>query len=160
VSTLVDFLPTAIAPFQFQPTLNGTQYQVTIPWNIFRQNFYMNLSDLQGNQIAYKALISGGPSLQAVFSWSQQVVTAVTAMPHNVPVGSPANVRVSQTSEGFDGFFRALSTGASTLTYPLAVNPQDAPQGTLSFPLNLVAGYLDNCFLFFSDTTMQFEFSG
>lgn len=160
MSTLVDFLPTNIAPFQFQPTLNGTQYQVMIPWNIFTPGYYLSLSDLQGNQILYRALTSSGPSLQAVFAWSEQVVGVATAVAHNVPVGSLAMVRVSQTNLGFDGFYNALAVGPTQLTYELDVNPQAAAQGTLSFPLNLVQGVLDDCFLFYSDTTQQFEYSG
>ena len=160
MSTLVDFIPSNIAAFQFQPTLNGTQYSLTVPWNLFAQDYYISLSDLTGNLILYRSLTASGPSLQAVFSWSEQVATVVTALNHNVPVGQIASARASQTGTGFDGFYNALSLGPTSMSYPLAVNPQTSPQGTLSFPLNLVAGVLDNCFLFYSDTTQQFEYSG
>lgn len=161
MTTLVDFSPTTISAFQFQPTLNGTQYSATIFWNIFSSRYYLSLSDLQGNLIVYDALTSSGPSLLATFAWKEQAVTATTSLATNVPVGVPANIRISQTNSGYDGFFLGLSTGPNTMTYPLPADPQvPLPQGNLSFPLNLVQGYLDNCFLFFYDSTQQFEYSG
>ena len=51
MTTVYDFTPTASAPFQFQPTLDGTTYNVIITWNVFGQRYYINIYDLSGNLI-------------------------------------------------------------------------------------------------------------
>lgn len=52
------FVPSQIANFQFQPTLDGQVYTVTVPWQLFGQRYYFTLSDLQGNLIGYAPLIA------------------------------------------------------------------------------------------------------
>jgi len=162
MSTLVNFTPSTLTAFQFQPTLNGTLYAATIFWNIFGNSRYLQLTDLQGNLIVYRELTSSGPQLQATFSWVNNVATATCLLPHNVPVGVPVNALVSETNSLFDGSFMALSLGPTQLTYALNTNPLTPAmtQGQIEFPLNLVEGYLTNCFLFFYEAAQQFAFSG
>lgn len=157
MSTLVDFVPSTIAAFQFQAQLNGTPYNVTVTWNLFGQRFYINVNDLSGNLILCRALTSSGPSLLASLTWLNGTATATTP-PHNVPVGSVAAVTISQTNSGFDGSFPTLSTGATTLTYSLLADPGVEPvAGVVNFSLNLVDGYGIGTLLYHDDT-MQFEF--
>jgi hypothetical protein len=159
MSTFVDFAPNLLAPFQFQPTLaNGQQYLVTVPWNEFGQRYYINVTDLSGNPILYRGLSATGPTLQALLVWNEGVVTATMQLPHNVPIASVANIRITGDN-GFDGVYQALSTGPSTLTYPLLVNPQEALpiSGKVNFDLDLLAGYGIG-FLVWHEDTGQFEF--
>lgn len=156
-STLVNFLPSATAAFQFQPTLAGSQYNVTVTWNTFGQRYYINLTDLSGNLILCRALTSSGPSIPATLSWANGTATAVTAAPHNVPLGSVAAVVISQTETAFDGSVQVLSTDTQTLTYTLMSNPAATIAGVVNFSLNLVAGYID-AWLLFHEETQQFEF--
>lgn len=51
MTTYVPFLPSTIANFQFQPTLDGKQYTAIITWNLFGARYYLNLYDLQGNLV-------------------------------------------------------------------------------------------------------------
>jgi hypothetical protein len=160
VSTFVDFAPTALTPFQFQPSLlNGTQYIVTVPWNEFGQRYYINVTDLSGNLVVYRGLSATGPTLAATLVWNEGIATATMVLPHNVPLASVANVRISQSGSGFDGVYQALSTDPMTLTYQLAVNPQEALpiSGKVNFDLDLLAGYGIGSLYFHSDTN-QFEF--
>lgn len=158
MSTLVAFTPSTTAAFTFQPTLNGTQYNATITYNIFGQRYYLNLTDLAGNLVLCTALVSSGPRLQATFTWTNGVATVSTMANHNVPVGAVANVRISQTDTLFDGGYRALATGPTTLTYALVTNPNEAEPvlGIASFPLNLTPGL---GWLVFYEDTQQFEYA-
>jgi hypothetical protein len=159
MTTLVTFMPSALAPFAFQPTINGVQYNVTVPYNEFGQRYYINVSDLAGTPIIYRSLVSSGPRLQASLSWASGVATATTTANLNVPVGVPVNTRIAQSNSGFDGTYQALSTGAMTLTYPLMINPnQPVPiAGIVNFDVNLLGG-LGIGSLWYHFDTQQFEY--
>ena len=49
--TAFNFTPTATAPYQFQPTLDGALYTARILWNIFGQRWYLNLFANNGNRV-------------------------------------------------------------------------------------------------------------
>jgi hypothetical protein len=160
VSTFVDFTPSTTEVFAFQPTLsNGVQYAATVTWNVFGQRWYLTLADLQGNQIVTRALCASGPQLPGSFTWDDGVASVTTTGNHNVPIASQAAIRVLQTDSGFDGQYLALATDAAAFTYPLPTDPgQSAPiSGTVSFDLDLLAGYGIGS-LFFHYETQQFEF--
>lgn len=160
MSTFVDFTPSQQAPFQFQPSLaNGQQYSVSVPWNEFGQRYYINVTDLSGNLILARALSPSGPTLKVSLAWDDGVATAATTVPHNVPLASVVNVRISQSNSGFDAVVTALATGPTTLTYPLPVNPNQPATitGKVNFDLDLLAGYGIGS-LWFHQDTQQFEF--
>jgi hypothetical protein len=60
VSTVYTFVPTTSAPFQFDPTLDGTTYTVVVTWNLFGRRFYANCYTQQGELIFAVPLI-GSP---------------------------------------------------------------------------------------------------
>jgi len=43
-----NFTPSALAAFQFQPTLDGNVYSCRVPWNLFRQGYYLEIYTLAG----------------------------------------------------------------------------------------------------------------
>lgn len=143
MSTFIGFTPSTTAAFSFQATLGGTQYSVSITWNIFGERYYINITDFSGNPILTRAMTASGPVLQAQFSWALGIATAATMAPHNVPIGSVVNAYISQTGSDFDGQFQLLATNAYTLTYQLATNPEEALSiaGNVNFSLNLLYGY-------------------
>jgi len=61
VTIYYDFAPSASAPFQFQPTLDGNVYSVVVTWNLFGQRYYINIYDLSQTLIVCLPLI-GSPS--------------------------------------------------------------------------------------------------
>jgi hypothetical protein len=138
----VNFIPSTISSFQFQPTIGGVQYNANVTWNVFGQRYYITITDLQNNLIICRSVVSSGPQLLANFEWLDNVAYVSTQVPHNIPVGSLANVVMTGTDSGFDGPVQVLSTGASTVTYPLTTNPQqtDNVAGAMSFVVNLVEG--------------------
>ena len=57
-------------------------------------------------------------------AWSGSVVTVTTAAAHGIPSGATVEVTIAgAVPTGYNGTFAATYTGASTFTYPLAVNP-------------------------------------
>lgn len=50
MTTLTQFTPseTAVPPFQFEITLDGTSYTVTTTWSLFRESWYLSLYTLDG----------------------------------------------------------------------------------------------------------------
>lgn len=158
MTTLIDFTPTTQSLFTFQATLNGAQYNVAVPWNIFGERYYVSITDLSGTPVLYRALCGTGPTWQSAFTWSNGTALVTTQVVHNIPVGGVGMLTVTSTGTGFDGTYQALATGPLTLTYLLASQPATvAVTGNAALALNLVEGYNLGS-LVFHDDTQQFEF--
>jgi hypothetical protein len=158
MSTSVQFTPSSVSVFTFQPVLAGITYNATVTWNTAGQRYYLNLYDLSGNLILCRAVCSSGPRLQAQLTWANGVAQVVVMANHNVPVGQVANIRISQSDTAYDGNWQALATAAQVMTYPMP-NPElsTSPSGLLDFPLNLVGGYGIGWLLWHYDL-QQFEY--
>ena len=64
MSVVVQFTPTPVAPFQFQTTLDGTLYTITITWNVYRAGgfgWYLNIYEENGVLVLSRALIASPP---------------------------------------------------------------------------------------------------
>ena len=159
MGTLVQFTPSASAVFTFNPTINGVQYIATVAWMFQAQRYYLTLTDLSGNVIVSRSICPSGPRLAAGFTWLAGIATAVCALPHLIPIGNVANIRVTDTDTGFDGTYSAMALNATTLTYSLPTNPQQSLSinGTVKSDLNLLGGYGIGGLVFYADT-MQFEY--
>lgn len=159
-ATFLDFTPSILAPFSFQPTFGTDQYVVVVTWNVSGQRFYVNVYDLSGDLIVCRGLVETGPVSLATIIWDGvSTATATLGPPHYVPPGAVASIWVSRTGSGFDGGQTALSTGPYTLTFPLVSDPGVAQpaSGAVQFPLNLVDGYIPNGWLLYHADTNQFE---
>lgn len=51
MTTYVDFTQPQDQPFEFQATLDGQLVVVRVPWNVYRQDWYVVVSDTAGNPI-------------------------------------------------------------------------------------------------------------
>lgn len=60
MTTLVTFAPSVSAPFAFQATLDGQVYNVTVTWNVGRQDWFINITDQTSTLIVCEPLI-GSP---------------------------------------------------------------------------------------------------
>lgn len=58
--TIVPFQPSLLAPFQFQPTLDGLLYTAIITWNVAGQRYYISVYTLQGELVLSLAMV-GSP---------------------------------------------------------------------------------------------------
>jgi hypothetical protein len=60
--TYTPFTPTYVDNFQFQPTLDGEQYNLIVTWNLSRQDWYINLYTLGGTLVTSQPLIGSPPA--------------------------------------------------------------------------------------------------
>lgn len=58
---LFPFTPSATSTFSFQPTFDGQPYTVIVNWNLYRQDYYINIYTLQGALVVCMPLI-GSPN--------------------------------------------------------------------------------------------------
>jgi len=69
------------------------------------------------------AILRGVAALTSLV-WSASTVTATTTAPHGIMIGQTIQATIIGASPaGYNGTFAITATGASTFTYPLAVNP-------------------------------------
>ena len=47
-------------PFQFTPTLDGTQYNAVVTWNVYGQRWYVSIYDLSGNLVVARPVVPTG----------------------------------------------------------------------------------------------------
>jgi hypothetical protein len=165
MTTVTDFLPTATAPFQFTPTLDGAQHTLIVTWNVAGQRWYVNLYDQNSVLVFYLPLIgSDDPIDTSALSWdaTTQLVTVTTAVPHALTIGSVVALTISSVMpNAYNGVFNLVVTGPSTLTYQQSTDPGgDATvQGTIGRDINIAAGYFQTSTLVFRQSTQQFEVS-
>lgn len=160
MTTLFNFTPSAVAPYSFQPTLDGAVYNAVVTWNLFGRRYYLNLYQLDGTLVACEALVGSptGVVLQGI-SWASGLVTATTAQPHGYAVTATVELTVSGCSpDAYNGTFGCLIMGFSTFTYPLATAPLPATVlGAVAYDIDLVDGYFATSSLVFRDGSQQFE---
>lgn len=161
MTTVIDFVPSLVAPFQFQPELDGAIYNCVVTWNLFGRRYYVSCYDLGGARIFTVPLV-GSPAglvLQSL-SWEGNVATAETIDPHGYPPGSTIRFTIADAQpDGFNGTFDCLIVDGTTFTYPLMVNPGPiVSAGDASRNINLAGGYFDST-LVYRAANQQFEIS-
>ena len=61
MTTYIDFFQPPNALFQFNATLDGNQYLVQTPWNVYRQDYYIFIFDQSGNRVLALPRIGSPP---------------------------------------------------------------------------------------------------
>jgi hypothetical protein len=162
MTTYVNFAPSnsSVPPFQFQATLDGTVYTVSTVWNFAAQRWYLSITDQSGNQIVTRPLI-GSPAQTPItgLSWTNGVVTAVTAARLGFSLGSLVNISVAGALPiALSGAFPCTVIGANSFTYALATNPgQILTAGSWSIDQNLAGGYFTQSTLVYRAASNNFE---
>lgn len=162
MTTYVQFSPSTLGPFQFTATLDGNNYNCTITWNLFRRGWYLNCYDLSNNLIFSEPLISSPAAfLIQTITWASNLVTVETETPHGIPLGNVAQFTIAGcTPSAYNGVVRALATGPSTFTYPLAGNPGlISVAGSVQRNQNLAGGYFQTSTLVYRESTGNIEIS-
>jgi hypothetical protein len=161
VTTYFNFQPNRIAPFQFQPTLDGNLYSAAVTWNWFAQRWYLNLADQNQNLIFTLPVIGSADGIQIDnLVWSENgVVTVTAAVPHGFKVLStfPLNY-LGNVPIGYNGTFMSFVVDPVTLTFKNATNP-GTPSifGKLSYDINIAGGYFMTSSLVYRQSTGNFE---
>lgn len=145
---------------QFQVTLDGASYNLSMPYNLYGQRYYVNCSDLQGNLIFSLPLVGSPPGMVIqTLSWDQGKVTLQTSAPHNYRPGSLLEFTLSGAApDEYNGTYDMVALDRSTLRYSLAQDPGVSnAQGTLFNDLNLAAGYFETSSLVWRPSSSQLE---
>ena len=147
--TVYTFQPSLQNVFQFQPLLDGETYTASILWNVFRQGYYIQLVDQNGNVIFLLPLVgsSTGIDIQSA-TWDQNtgLVTVTAALPHGLPLNSAVNVTVSgMTPDAYNGDVLAYVQNRTQFTYPISADPGPVTTlGVVRVDLSLTAGYFSS----------------
>lgn len=60
MTIFVPFVPSPRGPFSFAATLDGTDYQITVPWNVYGRRFYVQCIG-PGNVPSFTLPLIGSP---------------------------------------------------------------------------------------------------
>lgn len=159
MTTVFQFAPSPLAPFQFQPTLDGATYSAVVTWNTFGQRWYLNLYSLDGTLVVCEALIgSGDPINLASLSWANGIATATLAVPSGWKIGSVIELTIAGcVPDAYNGSVLAAISNDVTFTYPIADDPGGTTQlGVASYDIDLVWPYFAST-LVFRESSQQFE---
>lgn len=150
LTTIIPFTPSIAPgspPFQFNATFDGTVYACSVRWNVYAQRYYVLVSALDGPVIVNQALVGSlNAKLLSSLSWSDRnggTVEAVTAAPHNMPLGQVAELTITgAVPSGLNGAFRCAVDSPSSFYYPLSADPGNITlAGNYEYDVNLVGGY-------------------
>ena len=150
-----------MAPFQFQPTLDGEVYNAAVVWLFgMAQRWYLQLYSLSGNLVFLQALI-GSPSgfnIEAM-SWSNGAVTITTAGFHDYLPLSTIDLTVAGAAPSvFNGVQRMFVVDRQTLTFMLSADPgSPTVLGRVSYDINMGESYFEDSTLVYRESTQQFE---
>lgn len=61
MATIIPFVPSDVAAPQFQATLDGATYTITITWNVAGQRYYINVYASDGSRVLTTAMV-GSPN--------------------------------------------------------------------------------------------------
>ena len=164
MTTVFDFTPSVTAPYQFQPTLDGQLYTAVVKWNLAGQRWYLELDDQAGNVVflqSLKASQVGQPISTAAWDVASGMVTATMPTPHGYAVGSVAILTVSgMLPTGYNGTFECYVNEPSSFVYSLPSDPGVVSgYGSVSFDVNMAAGYFTASTLVWRQANNRFEVS-
>lgn len=161
MTTYYPFTPSAVAPFNFQPTLDGVVYNITVPWSLFGQRYYVNCYTQNGNLVFSVPLIGSvdGIHIQDV-SWANGYVTVTLDEAHNFRVGATVKLTITgMTPAAYNGTFECMATSRNQFTYPLMADPgTESALGYAQYDVNIAAGYFTST-LVFRESNQTFEVS-
>jgi hypothetical protein len=156
--TTYPFTPSTQANFQFGPTLDGSQYNAIVTWNVFGQRYYLNIYTLEGALVCSIPMV-GSPDVVSLSSltWASGIVLAETATPHGFTVNSVVTVTISGcTPNAYNGQVEALIVNDNEFQFDLTADPGMAVTlGTVGYLINLVGAYFITSSLVFYPDAQQ-----
>ena len=158
-TTFIEFVPSNILAPNFQVTLDGEIYTVTMIWNLFAQRYYLEIQSLDGTVVLYTALVGSPIGIDvSALSWANGKVTVTTTVPHGLRIGRIVMVTVTGAiPAAYNGLVQALVTDRNELTYQLASDPGSATTfGSVQQNIDLVAGLFADT-LVYRQANRQFE---
>jgi hypothetical protein len=159
LTTVIDFAPSNSAPFQFQATLDNSNYTAIVTWNLAGQRYYVNLYSLAGDLIFCLPLISSPSGLQIqIASWFAGKALITTAVPHGYKVGSTLFLTLAGfTPDAWNGLKELLVVSPAGLQFLVSSDPGTVSVfGSINFDISMTAGYFTST-LVYREANAQFE---
>jgi hypothetical protein len=151
VTTYTQFTPSLTQVFSFRPTLDGTTYNITIPWSLFGQRYYVTCRTLGGALVFSLPLIGSpaGINVQGA-TWEQSTATITAATPHGFKVGSIINLTIyGMAPDAYNGTFACKIINDTKFTFPLNSFPGEVSTlGSVQYNINLAAGYFTSTLVY------------
>ena len=165
MTTFTTFQPASNSVFQFNATLDGSQFVVRVPWLFFGRRWYVEIYDQNQTLIVNRALVGSPPAAPiASVTWANRVVTVETTIPHGYTVGETVMLAITGiTPTAYNGEVEAFITGDSAFTYQLAMNPGvpgavNSGAAAEAFDISLTEGYFTSTMVY-REVTGVFEVS-
>jgi hypothetical protein len=162
MTTFFPFTPRTVPPApSFQPTLDGNVVTVTLNVNLFGQRYYALCVD-QTNTVIFNVPLIESPGSVPIstltFNPNNLTATVILVNPHAYSLGATVELTIAGANPtGWNGTFRMLATGSSTLTFPLSANPGVMiTPGSLSYLISICKGFFNSTLVF---RNSQFEVS-
>jgi hypothetical protein len=157
MTTYAQFTPSNKKAPSFIFVFDGTQYVLTISWNISAKRYYVNCTDPSGNLVFMVPLIRNPNPIEIVsltYDFLNQRVVVETVTPHGVPIGKIINASiincVPDTYNG-SGLMSALSE--TEIIYPMLQDPGQATIfGSIDYLISMTKGYFISTFIFRNNT--------
>lgn len=166
--TIFPYVPQPNTAYRFDPTLDGQQYSAVVPWGLFGRRLYLSLYDQNNTRIFTRALIGSTDAIVVQeASWLGGTVT-LTFLDANMDIHrhgydplTTLDLTVSGfTPDAYNGRFLAFVPNRNTISYQLASDPGNPTHlGTVSYDVNLAAGYFTTSTMVFRESSQQFEVS-
>jgi hypothetical protein len=161
MTTYTQFAPSPTQAFSFRPTLDGTVYNVTVPWSFFGQRYYVTCYTLGGNLVFSVPLIGSPASVDIeAASWAPNTVTITTSLPHTFKVGSTVNLTIINTTPvAYNGTYPCTIINGNQFTYALSSDPGEVSVfGSTQYNIDLAPGYFAST-LIYREQNRVFEVS-
>lgn len=155
MTTIFNFTPGRFAPYTFQPTLDGDQYNAVVKWNLQAQRWYIILTDNTGDMIFTLPLIGSlNPIPIDTIDFDEGVVTVSFIDRLFYPIGLEANITYSQNNPtGYNGIYLSTVIGPLSLQYFLQNDPGPIVSfGFASYDINLAGGYFNSTLVYRSNS--------
>jgi hypothetical protein len=153
MTTHYRFTPSSIRAPSFMPTFDGTQYNVTVIWNISSQRYYVQCLDMTGNLIFFVPLIQTEDSIEItslVWDEYETRVVATTKENHNLSIGEIVNATITgalPANLNSTGYVLITDKNEFTFSYPTDPNEINIC-GAVSFLVSMTKGYFNSTLVF------------
>jgi hypothetical protein len=171
MTTVIPFLPSNLVAPNFRATLDGTDYDVEITWNVSAQRYYINIYGLDGTWIITTPLVQTPPARKIqsiVYDIFQKAILVTMVDPSQWPVplsaaglNTPPGTIVDYTLENCDPTllnqkWRSLHINSSSFSFPLASDPGSINiLGSVNRLMNMISGVFQTSTLIYRNGAFE-----
>jgi hypothetical protein len=153
MTTYYSFIPSNVSAPNFMPTFDGTQYNVTIIYNISAQRYYVRCQTLNKDLIFLVPLVESDEPVEIIdYEWDEYNarVVATTKKPHGMPIGQTIIMNIINTKpDAYNGFGFGFVLSDTEFFYPMAQDPGQAIRfGVLDMFISMTKGYFNSTLVY------------